>query len=50
MERLLRRLRTVLARLAARDCPPDLIEAMDAHMRADLPAYHPRRDDGCYCG
>jgi hypothetical protein len=50
MERLWKRVRTTLAWLAARDCPPEAIEAMDLHLRADLPAYHPRRDDGCRCG
>lgn len=50
MERLLKHLRTALAWLAARDCPPDTIETMEPRQRADLPTYHPRHDYGCLCG
>jgi len=49
MERLSRKLQAVLTWLTARDCPPDPLETMNPHQRADLPIYHPLRRDGLSC-
>lgn len=42
-------LRSWLTTLVAVECPPDPLARMSVAELADLPANHPRRDDGCAC-